>query len=195
VSRGPDVFVAWRHLFPGGVRDIAVARSVDGGRTFGDPVRVSADNWKIDACPDDGPAMTMDGEGVLHVTWPTLVTDPDARRMGIFESASRDGGVTFSPRARVDAAAGGPAHPRIATGNSGRSAVVWDELAQGTKRVRFRAAGGLPVLVSTGRVSSYPAVAAVGDGFVVAWTDQSDGGSVIRVRRLPGAPPAALPPG
>src|SRR5262249_11301956 len=41
VTRGSDVYIAWRHLFPGGVRDIAVARSSDGGRTFGEPVRVS----------------------------------------------------------------------------------------------------------------------------------------------------------
>jgi len=48
-------------------------------------VRVSEDNWKIDACPDDGPAMTIDRRGVLHITWPTLVRDPDAQRMAIFE--------------------------------------------------------------------------------------------------------------
>ena len=185
VARGRDVFVAWRHLFPGGVRDIAVARSADGGRTFQDPVRVSADDWKIDACPDDGPAMTVDGDGVLHVAWPTLVSDPDARRLAIFESTSRDGGVTFSPRARVDAADSGPAHPRLATTGGGRSAVVWDELAQGTRRVLFRAIGAAIVPLSTGGVASYPAVAAVGDGFVVAWTDQAEGASVIRAIRVP----------
>jgi hypothetical protein len=184
VARGRDVFVAWRHLFPGGVRDIAVARSADGGRTFQDPVRVSEDNWKIDACPDDGPAMTVDGEGALHVAWPTLVSDPDARRMAIFESTSRDGGVTFSPRARVDGADSGPAHPRLATTAGGRSAVVWDELAHGTRRVLFRPPGGAAAPLSTGGVASYPAIAAVGDGFVVAWTDQAEGASVIRALRV-----------
>jgi hypothetical protein len=184
VARGRDVFVAWRHLFPGGVRDIAVARSADGGRTFQDPVRVSEDNWKIDACPDDGPAMTVDGDGALHVAWPTLVSDPDARRMAIFESTSRDGGVTFSPRSRVDGADSGPAHPRLATTGAGRSAVVWDELAQGTRRVLFRPAGGAAVPLSTGGVASYPAIAAVGDGFVVAWTDQAEGTSTIRAIRV-----------
>jgi hypothetical protein len=184
VARGRDVFVAWRHLFPGGVRDIAVARSADGGRTFQEPVRVSEDNWKIDACPDDGPAMTVDGDGALHVAWPTLVTDPDTRRMAIFESTSRDGGVTFSPRARVDEANSGPAHPRLATTGGGRSAVVWDELAQGTRRVLFRPAGGAAAPLTTGGVASYPAIAAVGDGFVVAWTDQAEGASVIRAIRV-----------
>ncbi len=184
VTRGADVFVAWRHIFPGGVRDIAVARSSDGGRTFQDPVRVSADNWKIDACPDDGPAMTVEGDGTLHVAWPTLVRDPDASRMAILESTSRDGGVTFSPRARVDAANSGPAHPRLATTAAGRSAVVWDELSQGARRVLFRPAGGAAAALSTGGIASYPAIAAVGDGFLVAWTDQAEGASVIRALRV-----------
>jgi hypothetical protein len=185
VSRGTNVFVAWRHLFPGGVRDIAMARSTDGGRTFQDPVRVSEDNWKIDACPDDGPAMTIDRRGALHVTWPTLVNDPDGQRMAIFESSSQDGGATFSPRARVDAATGGPAHPRIATGIAGPGAVVWDELALGARRVLFRpVGGGPPTVLSAGGIPSYPAIVPLDDGFVVAWTDQAANASVIRARRL-----------
>jgi hypothetical protein len=190
VVRGPDVFVAWRHLFPGGVRDIAVARSSDGGRTFHDPVRVSEDNWKIDACPDDGPAMTVDGNGGLQVTWPTLLQETGTPRMAIFASTSRDGGSTFSPRTRVDGGAAGPAHPRIATTAAGRSAIVWDELAEGQRQVLFRPLGsGVPAppaaqTLSTGRVASYPSIAAAVDGYVVAWTDQSDHASIIRVLRV-----------
>jgi hypothetical protein len=187
VTHGAAVFVAWRHLFPGGVRDIAVARSTDGGATFQPPVRVSEDNWQIDACPDDGPAMTVDAGGALRVTWPTLVKDPDGPRMAIFAATSTDGGATFSPRTRIDAAAGGPAHPKLATTAGGRSAVVWDELAGGIRRVMFRAAAGegAPAALSTGRIASYPAIAAAGEGFVVAWTDQSAGPSAIQVFRIP----------
>jgi hypothetical protein len=183
-ARGADVYVAWRHLFPGGVRDIAIAHSTDGGRTFLDPVRVSQDNWKIDACPDDGPAMAIDAQGAVRLAWPTLVTDPDGPRMAIFESTSRDRGVTFSPRVRVDGAAGGPAHPRIAAGG-GAAAIVWDELAQGTRRVMFRSAGAPSGrAVGTGRIASYPAIAAVSGGFLVAWTDQSGEQSTIRAQLL-----------
>jgi hypothetical protein len=195
VARGADVFVAWRHLFPGGVRDIAIARSSDGGRTFPEPTRVSEDNWKIDACPDDGPAMTVDDEGVVRVAWPTLLDESGAtppvagasggKRMAIFAATSRDGGATFSPRTRIDGASGGASHPRIATGRAGRSAIVWDELAEGTRRVVFRRIdGGVPVVLSTGRIASYPAVTAAGDGFVVAWTDQSEKESTIRTLRV-----------
>lgn len=185
VSRGADVYVAWRHLFPGGVRDIAVAHSADNGRTFSAPVRVSADNWKIDACPDDGPSMTLDARHALHVVWPTLVQDAGAPRMAIFEATSGDGGATFSPRARVDAGTAAPSHPRIATDGAARSAIVWDELAEGRRRVLWRPAGAaVATAVSTGRIASYPSVAATLDGFVVAWTDQADNRSVIHLLRV-----------
>ena len=102
VTNDADVFVAWRHLFDGGVRDIAVAHSSDGGLTFGQPVRASADNWKIDACPDDGPAMAIDGVGILHIVWPTLIHEGNRDRMAIFHASSVDEGMMFSPRERVD---------------------------------------------------------------------------------------------
>jgi len=184
VTRGSDVYVAWRHLFPGGVRDIAVARSPDGGRSFGDPVRVSADNWKIDACPDDGPAMAIGADGALSVVWPTLVQTGGTPRMGIFEAISRDGGATFAPRTQVDDGTAAPAHPRLAA-DGRRSAVVWDELAEGSRRVMLRAGDGGPLVLSSGRAASYPAVVASGNAFVVAYTDQLEDRSVVRVLRVP----------
>ena len=106
--------------------------------------------------------------------------------MAIFASTSRDGGATFSPRARIDGATAGPAHPRIATTAGGRSAIVWDELAEGQRQVLFRTLGdgAAAQTLSTGRVASYPSIAAAGDGFVVAWTDQSDNASIIRVLQV-----------
>jgi hypothetical protein len=180
-TRGRDVFVVWRHLFDGGVRDIAVARSADGGRTFGAPVRVSADDWKIDACPDDGPSLAVDGTGALRVAWPTLLHDGGGARMAIFEAVSRDGGSTFSPRARVDASATGAAHPRIAVTRDGARVVVWDEAAAEGRRVMLRAGGG-PQPLAAG--ASYPAIAAVRGGVAVAWSGQAGGRSVVRVVRL-----------
>ena len=182
-TRGRDIYVAWRHLFDGGVRDIAFARSSDGGRTFSVPVRVSADDWRIDACPDDGPSMAIDDRGGLHLVWPTLVDDGSGPRLGIFETVSLDGGRTFAPRARVDAAAGAPAHPRVAARAGGRIARVWDELAAGSRRVMYRVGPGPAMALSRGRSGSYPSVVASGDEFVVAWTDQSGSQAVIQVAR------------
>jgi hypothetical protein len=183
VSRGRDVYVAWRHLFPGGVRDIAVARSADAGATFSAPVRVSADNWKIDACPDDGPAMAVDDRGVLHVVWPTLAHDQAGDRIAIFGAESADGGGTFTPRHRVDTATAPAAHPRIAA--AGGVAIVWDEVAEGGRRAWVRLPGmDAPTLLSTSGRASYPAVAATSRGFVAGWTEQDGERAVVRTRVL-----------
>ncbi|HTM24379.1 MAG TPA: hypothetical protein VL225_04245 [Vicinamibacterales bacterium] len=179
-TRGVDVYVAWRHLFPGGVRDIAVARSTDGGLTFSSPVRVSADNWKLDACPDDGPAMALDPDGTLHVVWPTLVGVGRDAHIAIFGAESRDGGATFTPRVRVSDPAAAASHPRIATSAAGTEAIVWDEIVNGARRVRMREAGTEPVLTFGSGAAGYPAVAAASGGFVLAWTEQRGERSLIR---------------
>jgi hypothetical protein len=191
-SRGRDVYVAWRHLYSGGVRDIAVAHSADGGLTYGEPVRVSADNWQINACPDDGPALALDTAGTVHVAWPTLVHDPDGDRIAIFHAVSRDGGRTFSPRARVDGARHtAPAHPRMALLPDGTAVVIWDELTGGRRQIALRAIATdgqddmQPVRVLTeGHAAAYPSIVAAGDRLVAAWTAVQGSGSVIVVRPL-----------
>jgi hypothetical protein len=183
-TRGRDVFVVWRHLFPGGVRDIAIARSSDGGRTFPAPVRVSADEWKIDACPDDGPSIAIAGDGAIHVAWPTLLQDGGPPHMAIFEAVSRDNGATFSPRARVDGSATGASHPRVAVSRDGARAIVWDEPSAAGRRVMVRMARtDAAAPLAEGGSASYPAIAALDEGFVVAWVEQAGGRSVIRVAR------------
>jgi hypothetical protein len=180
VSRGDEVYVAWRHLFPGGVRDIAVARSSDRGKTFSAPVRVSLDNWKIDACPDDGPAMTLDARGALDITWPTMVKD----RVGIFEASSTDGGATFTPRVRIDSGTAAASHPRIAASASA-VAIVWDELANGARRAWVRVGTAAPIALNAEGAASYPAVAATKNGFIAGWTEQQGETSVLRTRVIP----------
>lgn len=186
---GPDgaVYVAWRHIFPPNIRDIAVARSEDGGRTFGEPVRLSEDGWAIDACPDDGPSMAVDAANVVHVAWPTQVS-PSAGK-GIFYTSSRDRARSFAPRTRVDDESGQPAHPQLAVRGNG-VAVVWDEsVGGGARRVRLREVGanaslGPAETLSAGAAATYPAVAATGDALVVAWTQEAEKSSEVRVRRL-----------
>jgi hypothetical protein len=187
-TSGELVYVAWRHIYPESLRDIAVARSTDNGATFGAPIRVSEDGWKIDACPDDGPAMVADGHGGIHIAWPTLAPGETPRK-GIFYS--RLANDTFAPRLRLDTGDADPAHPQIASDEHTNVAVVWDEMHQGTRRVVFRRVSeGVPqpAQLFAGDGVSYPTVAG-GDGYwVVLWTAQAlDGRSVLAGRRIPAA--------
>jgi hypothetical protein len=113
VSESGTVYVAWRHIFEGGRRDMAIARSDDGGRTFTEPVRIYADDWQVEGCPHAGPALAVDEVERVHVAWYTGVRG----RVGVYYTESRDGGRSFGeattlaanvPIAQVSAAAGGP---------------------------------------------------------------------------------------
>ncbi len=199
----PDgaLFVAFRHIYPGNLRDMAVARSADGGRTFSEPVRVNQDGWELTGCPEDGPAIAVDAAGVLHVAWPTI-TDTTATRKGIFYAYSLDGGRTFAPRMRLDEGSdvNHAQHPQMSVAN-GRAIVVWDESTAAGPRIRARimtadpkAAAWSPQLQPVLTVSepgpvTYPAIAASAGGFAVLWTETNAAGAAIRSRAFRFGPP------
>jgi hypothetical protein len=190
VATAPDgaVFVAWRHVYPTNLRDIAIARSDDGGRTFAAPVRVSEDHWQIDACPEDGPSIVVTSDGVLHVVWPTMLQEGEPKK-AVFYASSSDGGRTFTRRLQVDRAADGvhAAHPQIAAGGS-RVFVTWDETTGSGYRVQLREVGSgrpaPPVTLSDDGSGSYPAIAVTPRSIVAAWARKAGGRSEIAVRRV-----------
>jgi hypothetical protein len=189
IAGGADgsIYTAWRHVFPGNIRDIAFTSSRDGGRTFAPPVRVSEDKWVLEGCPDDGPAMAVDGRGRIHIVWPTLVTDAGKQTIALFYATSVDA-KHFSPRRPIPTE-GMPHHPQIAIGPDGAPIVAWDEAANGGRRaVMARLIGdaqGVPRFAreALGDTALYPVVAAARDGAVVAWTSGTSPESVIRVER------------
>jgi hypothetical protein len=188
LSRG-RVHAAWRQIYPGSIRDIAFARTAAGAGTFTPSTRVSADNWELDGCPDDGPSVAVDEAGSTRIVWPTLVPGPTPRK-GIFYAASNDG-ASFTPRLQLDSGEADPAHPQIAMTSGGTSVAVWDEIADGSRRIVLRRvdnAGrpGSQEILSADAGGIYPAVVAVPDGFVVAWTKQARGDATrqIQVKKL-----------
>jgi hypothetical protein len=86
VAAGPNgsLYAAWRHVYPGNIRDIAFTVSRDNGRTFAAPLRVSDDHWVLDGCPENGPAMAIDGRDRVHhcVADPGPARPPAARQPG-----------------------------------------------------------------------------------------------------------------
>lgn len=177
-----DAIVAWRHIYPDSERDIALA--VRGSRTgtFGPPVRVSPDKWRIQACPDDGPALAASGTGRLHVVWPTQVGSAEAPEKGIFHARTADG-KTFSPRRRLDDPGTGAAHPQIAANAAGDAIGLWDESGDGGRRVVVRSLADPSTPQRLGR-GTHPVAAADADGFVAAWTSGTGDASVVRVARI-----------
>jgi hypothetical protein len=182
-----SIYMAWRHVYPGNIRDIAFTVSRDSGRSFAPPVRVSEDQWVLEGCPDDGPALAIGAKGEIQIVWPTLVRENDADTIALFYAASTDGRV-FTPRQRIPTE-GMPHHPQIAIASGGRVTLAWDESSSGTRRAAIarvsRDATGAPrfTRVVVGERAVYPVVAATSDATVVAWTSSESSVSTIRVER------------
>jgi hypothetical protein len=87
------VFVSYR-VRTDDIRNIVVAGSADGGRSFASAVVVHDDGWKIDGCPHAGASLALDGAGRLHVAWYTGAAD----RQGIWHAVSEDGRSFGRPR-------------------------------------------------------------------------------------------------
>ncbi len=191
VAPNGTTYVAWRHVYPTNLRDMAVARSVDDGRTFSAPVRVSEDHWQVAGCPEDGPAIAADRRSILHVLWATM--DPATGKKGVFHTTSSDGGRTFVPRTQL---ATGAAHPQLASLDGGVAA-VWDEETPGGQQIKLaildspsRLSFGAADRTSPswalggGEAGTRPAVAATQRAIVVVWTTQVGTNMAIRVQRI-----------
>jgi hypothetical protein len=184
-AAGNDVYAAWRHVYPGNLRDIAFSASKDGGRTFSPPVRVSEDRWTLDGCPDDGPAMSVDASRTIHITWPTLVTDPNTGEptIAIFYATSRDG-RSFGARQRLPTEAVAH-HPQIVLAADGTPTVAWDESGTGMRRIVVATGPAFRRVVVTPESGGvYPSLTRSEATIVAAWTASRPGGSVVRVERL-----------
>jgi hypothetical protein len=187
---GDTVVAAWRHVYPGNVRDMAFAASRDGGRTFSAPVRVSEDGWQIDGCPENGPALTVDRDRRTHIVWPTVVRDKGQSTLALFHASTKDG-RTFTARSPLPVS-GAAYHPRLVTMADGSLLAAWDEVVNGARRIRLARgrpdAGGGVAFTSIDRAqpipAQYPALAATTSGAALAWSTGAIVGSRISVERI-----------
>lgn len=194
VDAGGAVYAAWRHIFPGSMRDIAFAKSTGGGRSFDPLVRVSEDKWELNGCPEDGPTLAVDQAGMIHIAWATVVNGGEPQK-ALFYATSRDG-KTFSPRARMPVSAGStPGHPQLALAPDGGAAIVWDEVVAGMRRVSFTRVSragvfASPQILSGDESASNPVIVRAQGNVLVAWTSRSSAAksasepSLIRMRRI-----------
>jgi hypothetical protein len=172
VAGNGTIYVAWRAILPGDVRDVVVTRSDDEGRTWAPPVRTRADDWVYPGCPHAGPSLEVDARGDLHVAWWT----GKEGEAGVYYARSDDGGRTFvaQPVATGDRAR--PAHVQLAVSGE-RVYVAWDDGLGEVPRVLLRrsADGGRSfgpeaLLSEPGVAASYPVLALYGDSVAVAWS-------------------------
>ena len=127
LTTGPDgtLYVAWRKILPGDLRETVVARSTDGGQTFTAPVIVGQDRWVFPGCPHRPASIGADRLGRLYVVWYTEGVDETP---AVYLAYSDDRGETFSPKQKLNVSKGTfPDHPQMAVDPEGRLVIVWEE--------------------------------------------------------------------
>lgn len=170
-SDGP--IVAFRNRTEDEVRDIYVSRFVDGKWTDGRPVH--RDNWKIAACPVNGPALRARGRQVV-IAWFTAVGDHGQ----VYAAFSADAGATFAEPISID---DGRAVGRVDVEFLDDGAVVsWIEYVNQRAQFRVRhitASGARSASMSVAgvsptRSSGYPRMMRGGNELIFAWTDAGE---------------------
>ena len=168
-SSGP--IVAYRNRTHDEIRDIYVARRVGGVWRAGTPVH--NDQWKIAACPVNGPALAANGARVA-LAWFTAPGDSGRVNVAFSDNA----GATFGAPVRVDG--GSPAgRVDVVLLPDGAALVTWVERVGGDiAAVRARRIGrdgsvGAPMTIassSAARASGFPRATISGANVLFAWT-------------------------
>lgn len=70
VAFAPDgtLYVMWRNQL-GGARDLYLALSSDGGKSFGAAEKLGRGTWNLNACPMDGGAVALGPKGRIETVW------------------------------------------------------------------------------------------------------------------------------
>ena len=176
---GEDVLLAYRDRTTAEVRDITLRRLTSAG--WQPPVPLSPDNWVLEACPINGPAIAARGDDVA-VAWFSAADN----RPVVQVVRSGDGGRTFGDPIEVDST-GSFGHVDVAALTNGETAVSWlrtegDGLALSLRLIPRNGQPGEPMTVAfidAAGPLDFPQMVYDGRQLTFAWTDFGD---VQRVR-------------
>ena len=118
VDSKDNLHILYRGIINDTIRDMVHTVSVDGGKSFSTPERISNDNWVISGCPHTGPAMAETKNG-LHFAWFT-----GGQKKGSFYTSSTDNGKTFLGHDSISTKG---AHSQLCALSNGEVVAVWDE--------------------------------------------------------------------
>ena len=181
------VLTAFRDRTEREIRDIAVSRLERGYWTS--PQIVHADNWEVDTCPVNGPALSASGQRI-GIAWYTVKDDVGHA----YAAFSDDGGNSWTSPARLDELQS-LGYVDLDMLDDGSAVATWVEFADQRRRFRMRrveASGAMSAPVDIagvddGRVAGYPRVARNGDELVAIWTESGSDGTDEGGQQIKGA--------
>jgi hypothetical protein len=172
------IIAAYRNRSDDEIRDNYVARFVNG--KWSAPQAVFNDNWKIAACPVNGPSLSANGN-LVAMSWFTARNDQGQA----FAAFSQDAGKTFASPIRVDDG-GSLGRVDVELLPDGSTLATWIEFADQRAQFRVRriernGTRSAPVTIAGiagSRSSGYPRVAVANGEAIFAWTESIDGGGL-----------------
>jgi hypothetical protein len=179
-ASGP--LLVFRDRTPDEIRDIAVSRLQ--GETWTPPHAVHADNWKMPACPVNGPSVAARGDAAV-VAWYTAAGDVPTLKL----ARSGDAGDTFAAPVTLDRGEAVQGRVDVALGDDA-AWVLWmreDAGGQSLQLARYapdlsRELQRLEVarLQGRGRATGFPQLALRDGTAHVVWTDVVAGKPQLR---------------
>jgi len=183
------VVAAWRHHFPGNVRDVVTATVAP---EPGAPSRVHSDGWVYPGCPHNGPSVSVSADGRRHVVWYTGASKTAGLYYRMVDGAGRS---AVAPLALVEGSKLPAVHGSVAVLAGNAVVAAFDASADGTRAIsvtgaREGARRSSAVVVPGSEGGSYPQIIRVSDSVaVVAYTLGGDARRELRLARIavPGA--------
>ena len=175
--------VAFRDRTNQEIRDIQVTRiehpstSAGSGTTWTEAVPVHADNWRIEACPVNGPALSARGRTVAAAWFTAAGNDGH-----VYAAFSPDAGRTWGDPIRLDDQTS-LGRVDIELLDDGSAVATWVEFASERAQLRVRQVrtsgerSAAATIAGAGerRVRGYPRLTRNGNTLVFAWTESGDG--------------------
>lgn len=172
-----------RFVFPGSIRDHGMLKASPAG-LVGPPWRVTEDDWRIEACPMHGPALSIAPDGRYHAVWFTQ----GRRRQGLFYAHSDDQGKHFSNPMAIGEARKLAQHADVLAAGTG-VVLVWKEFdGRQTHILSMRSADGgdtwsaPSAIARTSSDSDYPFLIKDSSGIFLSWNNAEHGHQLITIR-------------
>ena len=115
-----ELAIFWRHIYGDNIREFALLTLANGKNVQQAPYQISYDHWKINGCPHQGGAISINENNRYHLVW---FNQGDVGK-GIFYASSHDQGQSLTKPIAVGVQAAQAAHPHLNT-NGNNIDIVW----------------------------------------------------------------------
>jgi hypothetical protein len=183
-TSGGDVWLAYRDLAGGDVRNMAYAVSSKGRQPFVPRGDVADDRWSVNGCPESGPRFAETSDGTVWLAWFNGAANA-------IETAAAPRGGSFARQGTV--ASGGVNHPDIGTLPDGRLLVVYEAFRGGKRAIEARVSDATHTrwsdAIPLAADGASPRYVRRGNEAVLSYITSVDGAPHVRlIDPLPGIP-------